>query len=407
MTSRAAIALGSNLGKREDFIRTAIQRIRAEPSVRLTAVSSIYQTAPVECPPGSPPFLNAVVLVETDLGPEELFTRLLTIERHLGRCRGEHNAPRTIDLDLLFYDQLVLQTAELILPHPRLAERAFVLVPLADIAPEWNHPLLQRSVQELLQSFPAEARAEVQLFTTTSQQNRGRLSHRRSLITGSTRGIGAAIAAAFEREGAWVIRHARQAPGQQPFVLGADLADPQAVEHLAREAWGTEGLDILVCNAGVDVLTGPAALWSFEQKLEALWAVDVRATIQLCRLVGQWMKTRGHGCILTLGWDQADHGMEGDSGQLFAAVKGAVMAFTRSLAKSLAPEVRVNCLAPGWIRTAWGETASRTWQDRVRRETLLTRWGLPEDVAEAAVWLASSEAAYVTGQIIRINGGLG
>lgn len=117
------------------------------------------------------------------------------------------------------------------------------------------------------------------------------------------------------------------------------------------------------------------------------------------------MKRRGRGCILTLGWDQADYGMEGDSGQLFAAVKGAVMAFTRSLAKSLAPEVRVNCLAPGWIRTAWGETASRSWQERVRQNTPLRRWGLPEDVAAAAVWLASSDAAYVTGQILRINGG--
>jgi NAD(P)-dependent dehydrogenase (short-subunit alcohol dehydrogenase family) len=97
--------------------------------------------------------------------------------------------------------------------------------------------------------------------------------------------------------------------------------------------------------------------------------------------------------------------MEGDSGQLFATVKGAVMAFTRSLAKTLAPEVRVNCLAPGWIRTAWGETASRTWQERVRQETLLARWGLPEDVAAAAVWLASEEASYITGQIIPINGG--
>jgi 2-amino-4-hydroxy-6-hydroxymethyldihydropteridine diphosphokinase len=405
MTSRAAIALGSNLGKREDSIRTAIQRLRAEPAVRLIAVSPIYETAPVECPPGSPAFLNAAVLVETDLTPEELFTRLLTIERQLGRCRGERNAPRTIDLDLLFYDQLVLQTAELTLPHPRLAERAFVLVPLADIAPDWKHPLLHRSVQDLLQSLPAEVRTQVRLWTTVDQQGKGRLLHQRALITGSTRGIGAAIAAAFEREGAWVIRHGRQAPVHETSVLLADLADPQAVERLATQAWETEGLDILVCNAGVDVLTGPAAQWSFDQKLEALWAVDVRATIQLCRLLGERMKRRGRGCILTLGWDQADYGMEGDSGQLFAAVKGAVMAFTRSLAKSLAPEVRVNCLAPGWIRTAWGETASRSWQERVRQNTPLRRWGLPEDVAAAAVWLASSDAAYVTGQILRINGG--
>jgi NAD(P)-dependent dehydrogenase (short-subunit alcohol dehydrogenase family) len=97
--------------------------------------------------------------------------------------------------------------------------------------------------------------------------------------------------------------------------------------------------------------------------------------------------------------------MEGDSGELFAAMKGAVMAFSRSLAVSLAPEVRVNCLAPGWIRTAWGRKASEQWQERVREETLVERWGTPEDVAAAAVWLASPAAAFVTGQVIRVNGG--
>jgi NAD(P)-dependent dehydrogenase (short-subunit alcohol dehydrogenase family) len=97
--------------------------------------------------------------------------------------------------------------------------------------------------------------------------------------------------------------------------------------------------------------------------------------------------------------------MEGDSGELFATVKGAVMAFSRSLALSLAPEVRVHCLAPGWIRTAWGEKASEVWQERVRRETPLQRWGSPEDVAAAVRWLVSPAARYLSGQIIRINGG--
>jgi NAD(P)-dependent dehydrogenase (short-subunit alcohol dehydrogenase family) len=81
------------------------------------------------------------------------------------------------------------------------------------------------------------------------------------------------------------------------------------------------------------------------------------------------------------------------------------MCFTRSLALSLAPQVRVNCLAPGWVRTAWGETASEAWQERVRRETPLGVWGLPEDVAAAACWLASPAAAFITGQTLRVNGG--
>jgi NAD(P)-dependent dehydrogenase (short-subunit alcohol dehydrogenase family) len=165
------------------------------------------------------------------------------------------------------------------------------------------------------------------------------------------------------------------------------------------------GLDILVCNAGADTLTGEAAKWSFDEKLEALLAVDLKATMRLSRSVGTRMKARGRGCIITIGWDQAELGMGGESGELFSAVKGAVMCFTRSLAVSLAPEVRVNCIAPGWIRTAWGETASVVWQKRVRRETPRGVWGLPEDVAAVALWLANPEAQFITGQTLRVNGG--
>ncbi len=117
------------------------------------------------------------------------------------------------------------------------------------------------------------------------------------------------------------------------------------------------------------------------------------------------MKDRGSGVILNIGWDRALHGMEGDSGELFAATKGAVMAFTASLAKSLAPQVRVNCLAPGWIKTKWGEKAPDYWHQRAVGESLLRRWGTPEDVARVARFLASPAAAFVTGQVIPVNGG--
>ena len=106
-----------------------------------------------------------------------------------------------------------------------------------------------------------------------------------------------------------------------------------------------------------------------------------------------------------MGWDQAETGMEGDSGELFAATKGAIMAFTRSLALSLAPTVRVNALAPGWIKTEWGEGASLKWHERVLKETPLARWGTPEDVAQVACFLVSPAAAFLTGQILRVNGG--
>ena len=144
---------------------------------------------------------------------------------------------------------------------------------------------------------------------------------------------------------------------------------------------------------------------SFEAKLAELWAVDVRATILLSREIGARMRAAGGGVIVNMGWDQAETGMEGDSGQLFATTKSAVMAFTKCLALSLAPEVRVNCLAPGWIRTAWGEQASAAWQDRAVREAALGRWGKPEDVAAVARWLVSPAASFVTGQVIRVNGG--
>jgi NAD(P)-dependent dehydrogenase (short-subunit alcohol dehydrogenase family) len=165
------------------------------------------------------------------------------------------------------------------------------------------------------------------------------------------------------------------------------------------------GIDIWVNNAGADLLTGEAASWSYERKWAELLAVDVTATMLLSRMVGERMNASRGGVILTMGWDQAETGMEGDSPQLFGAAKAAVMAFTKSLAVALAPRVRVNCLAPGWIKTAWGESASACWQERVRSETPLRRWGLPEDVAATARWLASPAAAFITGQIVRINGG--
>ena len=411
MSAIAYLALGSNLGDRQDNIGRAIARLDAVPGVRVLRRSSLYETAPVGGPAEQGSYLNAVVEVTSTLGPDDLFASLQGIETDLGRVRTVKDGPRTIDLDILLYGDLVIDSLRLTIPHPRLHERLFVLEPLDEIAPGVVHPKLGRTVSQLrLRLLGVETYGP-----TPGREMRGM----RALVTGSTSGIGRAIALEFASAGADVIVHGRRSMesaqevvasllrrGVRAEAIMADLAEPTGCDDLIERAWEVwGGLDVVVNNAGADTLTGAAAKWTFEQKLEMLWSVDVRATMRLSRELGRRMKAASGGVILTMGWDQAETGMEGDSGELFAATKGAVMCFSRSLALSLAPEVRVHCLAPGWIRTAWGDGASTAWQERVRRETPLECWGTPEDVARAARWLASPGAKYLDGQIVRINGG--
>jgi 3-oxoacyl-[acyl-carrier protein] reductase len=241
----------------------------------------------------------------------------------------------------------------------------------------------------------------------------------RAAVLGSTSGIGRATALALAQAGADVIVHGRNSQraaedvvatvrtmGRRSQAILADLAIPAEGDRLVQEAWSLwGGLDAWLHFAGADVLTGPGRRLSFEEKLALLWQVDVVSTLRLTRAIGQRMKQQGSGVILTMGWDQAETGMEGDSGELFATVKGAVLAFTRSLALSLAPTVRVNAVSPGWIKTAWGESASDSWHDRAVRETPLARWGTPDDVARAACFLVGPSASFLTGQVLRVNGG--
>ena len=244
-----------------------------------------------------------------------------------------------------------------------------------------------------------------------------RLEDRWAVVTGSTRGIGKAIALELASAGANVVVHGRdrQAANEvsaeirrlkrESRVVVTDLAVADGRTALIEESWRERPIDIWVNNAGVDVLTGESADWPFDEKLRRLWEVDVLGTVELSRAVGARMKERGQGTIINIGWDQAETGMEGDSGEMFAVVKGGIMNFTRSLAKSLAPAVRVNCIAPGWIRTAWGVGASDYWQERAKGESLLARWGEAEDIARVARFLASDAASFVNGQTIAVNGG--
>ena len=205
-----------------------------------------------------------------------------------------------------------------------------------------------------------------------------------------------------------------EAIGREVRQCCCDFSDPESVPAFANEVWHEFGeLHIVVNNAGGDVLTGKEAELSSVEKLDYLYATDCRATFQLSRLLGTKMKSAaqnanevsGTRSIINIGWDQAFQGMAGDSGEYFSTIKGSIMSLTLSLAQSLAPEIRVNCVAPGWIKTDWGNQTSEYWNRRAAAESLMNRWGTPADVANAVSFLVSDQASFVSAQILNINGG--
>jgi 3-oxoacyl-[acyl-carrier protein] reductase len=249
----------------------------------------------------------------------------------------------------------------------------------------------------------------------TAQTGESPLAGLRTVVTGASSGIGTEIAAAFAAAGArvglgfWRSSDAAQALsgelGSDHPLLRADLGTLEGCASIVADAFRALGdVDVWVNNAGADVLTGEAVSWSAERKLAALLEVDLKATIRCSRLVAARM--RPGGCIINIGWDHATvDGMAGDEPQLFAAVKAGVLGFSKSLARSVAPHVRVNVLCPGWIETAFGAGVDRDFHAQVEATTPLGRWGRPRDVAGAAVWLASPAAGFITGQAINVNGG--
>jgi 3-oxoacyl-[acyl-carrier protein] reductase len=204
------------------------------------------------------------------------------------------------------------------------------------------------------------------------------------------------------------VADAIEARGGRALVAQADLGTRDACERLVAQAHEQLGrLDVWVNNAGADVLTGEAAAWEWERKLDLLLGVDLKGTIACSYAAGEIMRRQEHGgTIVNMSWDHVTTGMAGDNPQLFAAVKGGVLAFSKSLARALAPHVRVNVLCPGWIETSFGEQVDREFHRSVAESTPLGRWGRPEDVAAAALYLASPEAAFLTGQAINVNGGV-
>jgi len=223
------------------------------------------------------------------------------------------------------------------------------------------------------------------------------------LITGASSGIGRAIALACAEAGADL------ALTYRANRRGADdVADEPALETLAtraRDAFGR--VDVWVNNAGADILTGEASRLTWVEKLDRLLAVDLRGTVVASWKAVALMRAQpAGGVILNVSWDHVlGGGAKGGYAEVFCAAKGGVYSFSRALARSVAPHIRVNVLGPGWIETAYGESLDPTVKERITRSIPLGRWGSAQDVAYAAVYLASDAASYVTGQMLMINGG--
>jgi 3-oxoacyl-[acyl-carrier protein] reductase len=245
-----------------------------------------------------------------------------------------------------------------------------------------------------------------------------RLADRVAVVTGGSRGIGRAVALAFGREGARVVlsylrnqqaaRAVVAAIGEdRALAVQANVARPEDVQRLGEAAVQRFGrIDIWVNNAGADVLTGAGRALSAAEQIDLLLQVDVKGTVHGCQVAAAVMQRQSAGKIINVAWDHIFAGLGTHHGALYALAKGAVWAYSKSLARSLSPAVRVNVIAPGWIETEWGQTLEPQQRRRIASATPLQRWGRPEDVAAAAVFLASADADFITGQTLVVNGGV-
>jgi 3-oxoacyl-[acyl-carrier protein] reductase len=240
------------------------------------------------------------------------------------------------------------------------------------------------------------------------------------VVTGASSGIGRSIALACARAGADVVLTYRAnesgaraverqigAAGRNAFAVRADIADEPSVRALGDTALNRLGrIDAWVNNAGADILTGPAAALPDLGRLDLLLAVDLRGTMIASWCAADIMGRQSDGgVIVNMSWDHVLTGMAGRNPELFAAVKGGILAFSKSLARSVAPRVRVNVVAPGWIDTAFAQEMTEARRTVVSESVPLRRWGTPDDVAGAVVYLVSPAAHFLTGQTLLVGGG--
>ena len=241
------------------------------------------------------------------------------------------------------------------------------------------------------------------------------------LVTGGSSGIGKAIAIGCaaagadvaityrrNRDGAEEAAREIRGRGRRAEVIEADVSRESEIASLVEELRKRFGrVDAWINNAGADILTGQGGRLSRLAKLDLLLAVDVRGTILASWAAVEMMRAQGGGgAIINMSWDHVGFGMAGENPILYSAAKGGILSFSKSLAREVAPEIRVNVLAPGFIETSFGGGADEEWRRQVAERTPLKRWGAPEDLAGAAVFLASDASAFVTGQVIVVNGGV-
>ncbi|OIO38443.1 MAG: 2-amino-4-hydroxy-6-hydroxymethyldihydropteridine diphosphokinase [Candidatus Omnitrophica bacterium CG1_02_49_10] len=157
MDARVYIGIGSNMGDRKANIDKAMGLLKEIAETEVVSASALYKSLPVGGPPDQGDFLNGAVLIKTSINPLELLNKLKYIEHRLGRPKNaERNAPRTIDLDILLYNDLVVKGENIQIPHPRLAERRFVLEPLCEISPDLLHPESKKTVRQLLEDLDGD-----------------------------------------------------------------------------------------------------------------------------------------------------------------------------------------------------------------------------------------------------------